>query len=219
MIPIQKSLPPNSLSQYRRDINASYENMPSAVKEELRQSLLNEQGAICCYCMKRIKPEQSRIEHWHSQTEFPDEQLNYDNMMLACQGNEGQTPSKEHCDVKKGDAPLKFNPSNPNHAPLLKPRYLNNGCIESDDNEFNEQLNSVLNLNETMLKGNRKKVYESVKQALTKKGWTLQTINGLTQKYQSRNNNEAKPFCGVVLYWLEKFRLRCVSQRVAERRG
>lgn len=205
MIPIRKKTPPNSLSQYRNTTNASFDNLPSASKEELRQSLRIEQKGICCYCMSRIVSERSRVEHWHSQKEFPEEQLDYDNMMLACHGNEGQSPKEQHCDVKKKDLRLKFNPSNPDHAGQLKIHYSKDGTMRSEDTEFNDQLKNVLNLNISVLKRNRAAVHDSLVKVLDKKGWTLGSIEKLTQKYRPGYRQEAEPFCGCVLYHLEKY--------------
>ncbi len=218
MIPIHKNPPPNSLSQYPHDPNASFDNMSSAIKNELRQSLLKEQGEICCYCMCRIKLDSSRIEHWEcqsltkklgqSQKNYPDKTLDYDNMMLACSGNEGDAET-HHCDIRKGDLPLTFNPSSPAHARRLKIRYLKNGTIESENAEFNVQLDEVLNLNEAMLKANWASVCGATIQTLNKiggpkKDWTKAIIDKYIQKYKSWHNGQAEPYCGVAVYSLEK---------------
>lgn len=54
MILIKKKSEPHSLTIYKKTINASFDNQPSKVKEDLRKSLLEEQGYICAYCMKRM---------------------------------------------------------------------------------------------------------------------------------------------------------------------
>lgn len=213
MIPIRKKAPPNALSQYNRDPNASFDNMPSAIKDELRQSLLAEQGRICCYCMSRVSFQGSRIEHWLCQEDHSDQELKYNNMMLACHGNEGQPPEKQHCDVKKRNLPLKFNPSNQNHQRQLKIRYLRDGSIESGDTDFNAELENVLNLNLAVLKENRKNIYEAIIKALSKKGWNFRTINELIQKNRPSSQGRAEPFCGVALYHLEKWQHKAFANK------
>lgn len=52
MILIKKNRIPSSLVEYKRTINASFDNLPREVKDRLRTSLLKEQGYICAYCMK-----------------------------------------------------------------------------------------------------------------------------------------------------------------------
>ncbi|MFN4795406.1 MAG: TIGR02646 family protein, partial [Pseudanabaena sp.] len=69
---IIKQSEPRSLvehrSKQRANQNADYENYPK--KDDLRKSLLEEQGYICCYCMSRITSEQMKIEHWKPQTKY-----------------------------------------------------------------------------------------------------------------------------------------------------
>ena len=51
---ISKRVEPKSLTQHRANKPAYYEGLPFAAKDELRQTLLSEQGHLCCYCLKRI---------------------------------------------------------------------------------------------------------------------------------------------------------------------
>lgn len=66
---INKNQEPQSLQEHRLKWFADYDNYLQ--KEELRESLLKEQGHICCYCMQRIKKDKMKIEHWRSQDEYP----------------------------------------------------------------------------------------------------------------------------------------------------
>lgn len=65
MIEIHKQVQPNLLTEYKRLPDASYANMHGAkihgrnVYDAVLESLLNEQGHICAYCMRRI-PERKR---------------------------------------------------------------------------------------------------------------------------------------------------------------
>jgi len=91
-------------------------------KDELRKALLVEQGYICCYCMCTLhwddcNPQKNnvKIEHWKPQTKYPEKVLDYDNLLAACMGGEGDTDELQTCDTKKGNKELKYNPSNRNH--------------------------------------------------------------------------------------------------------
>lgn len=72
MIEIKKGKEPDKLLRYRQQAGASYEQMDKEVKDDLLNKLLEEQGHICAYCMRRI-PESRKlpigvpsatIEHW-----------------------------------------------------------------------------------------------------------------------------------------------------------
>src|SRR5438552_2616590 len=104
---ISKGDEPRSLIEHRCTPHADYDNYTG--KNDLRQSLTTEQGKLCCYCMQRIEPDESRmkIEHWRSQTGYPSEQLNYGNLLGACLGNEGKPRRLQHCDTFKADAELR----------------------------------------------------------------------------------------------------------------
>jgi len=86
----KNSKEPVSLTEHRATQHANFDNLP---KDDIRASLLQEQGHICCYCMKRIpeanaKPS-TKIEHFLCQADYEAEELNYKNMLLACSGQEG----------------------------------------------------------------------------------------------------------------------------------
>lgn len=56
---IVKGREPQSLLAHRLQSFADYNNYSD--KDELRASLLTEQGHICCYCMQRISDYQMKI--------------------------------------------------------------------------------------------------------------------------------------------------------------
>lgn len=72
---ITKGPEPASLTQHRQSPCASYSNYDD--KQTLREHLAGEQRGLCCYCLSRIRPEDDKmkVEHWHPQTAYPDEQL------------------------------------------------------------------------------------------------------------------------------------------------
>ena len=206
---ITKGREPRSLTQHRLTANCDYDNY--ADKAALRHALVTEQRGICCYCMGRIRngPGTMKIEHWRCKSRYPAEQLNYRNLLAACPGREGQPQHLQHCDTRKGDQDMKWNPADPNHHIETRLRYELDGTIRSDDPEFDQQLNETLNLNLPFLKNNRKAVLDAVL-----KWWQSEKRrrNGSVPRYRferERNrrtagNGDLEPFCQVAVWWLEQ---------------
>lgn len=51
MIYIKKGDIPHTFLTYSQQENAHFDDMPTEVKQVLRESLWREQGGICAYCM------------------------------------------------------------------------------------------------------------------------------------------------------------------------
>ena len=153
---IAKGPEPVSLIAHRKTPHSDYDNYNA--KGELRNALVTEQSGLCCYCMGRISPDRSsmKIEHWRSQVRYSGKQLNYRNLLGACLGGLRQPPSLQHCDTRKGDSDLAWNPADPTHRIETRIRYELDGSIHADEADFDGQLNDVLNLNFPKLKNNRK---------------------------------------------------------------
>ena len=155
---ITKSLEPASLTTHRLTPHGNYDNYPQ--KDELREALVHEQRGLCCYCMTRITPGSSsmKIEHWRCQTRHENLELAYRNLLGACLGGDGQPAHLQHCDTRKGESDVKWNPAEPNHWIEQRIRFEPDGTIASDDVEFDAQLNDVLGLNLQLLKNRRSSV-------------------------------------------------------------
>jgi uncharacterized protein (TIGR02646 family) len=212
---IVKGREPQSLFQHRQKQFANYNNY--AEKDELRTSLLTEQGHICCYCMQRISIDKIKIEHWKSQDDYEELQLDYNNLLGACQGGEGSPNHLQYCDTKKGNTEITINPVDNlrNCEDLIK--YLGNGEISSDDVTINNDLNLVLNLNMQTLVNNRKEVLELVLKQLKsqhpKGDWTEAILNKKIQQWSDKQNDgKYKPYCQIVIYHLRK-KLSSIGRR------
>lgn len=69
MIYIRKNSEPAKLLWYRHQSNARFDDMDADVKEQLRDSLLREQGHLCAYCMREIHDAGDvKIEHFRART-------------------------------------------------------------------------------------------------------------------------------------------------------
>lgn len=206
---IHKQREPDELTEYRLKPCAVYDGDASftPVKAKIREHLLEEQGYLCAYCMQRIQADTMKVEHWQCQENHPDVQLDYKNMLGVCFGNEGQPSKNQTCDTRKGSADLKYSPANPTHRIDSQLKYLGNGKILSDDPEFDQQLNNVLNLNYSRLIQNRTKIIEDVIRLLSKKegSRTPAQIQKILEHWVVPNRDgQLQPYSGVAIYFLTK---------------
>ena len=223
MIQIDKKKEPASLVEHRSKTNSEYSNLPSETKNELRLQLLEEQGYICAYCMKRIKDNNNttKIEHFNSQhppkapsdqqDKALEEQLKYSNLLVVCLGNQGQSFEEQTCDTHKGNMYLKYNPAENNFYNKAKIKYGTNptitGEIRSEDGEFNQQLNEVLNLNHNDLKANRASIINGIKKTLnlSKRAQNASKIARIYKIWLSRDKkNQLQEYCGIALFYLRE---------------
>ena len=201
---IAKGPEPPSLTAHRQAPDSDYDNYRD--KDALREALATEQRGLCCYCMGRIRPgAKMKIEHWRCQAHYPNERLSYRNLLGACLGNEGQPARSQHCDTKKGDADLLWNPANPAHAIEERVRYGPDGAIWSSDKKFDDQLNRVLNLNLAFLKNNRQAVLDSLL-----RWWNEQPKPVLPRRIERKRDRYATAtghlpeYCQVAVWWLQR---------------
>jgi uncharacterized protein (TIGR02646 family) len=226
---IRKGQEPRELLQYRSQPGAVYDGpLFTPVKDKIRDQLLEEQGYLCAYCMRRIRKQDEtdrgnmKIDHWRCQDHYPQEQLDYRNMLGACDGNEGQAPQQQTCDTRKGNSDLQYNPAVEADQIERRIRYLANGKIETDEprprclpdgkiesieRPFYEELKRVLNLNHPRLIENRMAVMKAV---LTRLG-SLPGLRSVSEVRDLRDdwaaldkNGKLREYCGVAVYFLNK---------------
>jgi hypothetical protein len=125
-------------------------------------------------------------------------------LLGSCLGGQGQPEDRQHCDTRKGERDLKWNPADPDHHIETRIRYDLDGTIRSDDQVFQEQLNTVLNLNLQRIKNNR---YGILKGLL---GWwkaekPVPRIR-IEREIQQRtiHAGELSPYCQVAVWWLRQ---------------
>ena len=73
---------------------------PQPVRQVVHESLLNEQGAICCYCERRVTMDDSHVEHFRPREIH--NQLDYTNLLCSCV-REGVAGEPRHCGHAKGN--------------------------------------------------------------------------------------------------------------------
>lgn len=77
-----------------------YVDLRDPEKKEVKESLMKEQGYICCYCERRLTDEDSHIEHFNPQSNEPGATLDYSNMLCSCQ-DQLKKGEPRHCGVSK----------------------------------------------------------------------------------------------------------------------
>lgn len=194
MILIKKKSEPHSLTTYKRTVNASFDNLPSDIKEEVRNSLLAEQGYICAYCMKRIE-ENSDIKIEHYEARNNENELSYKNLLAVCKGNEGFPKDRQTCDTQKGNQELHINPQKIGDISTIS--FTRNGEIKSTNKLFQKDFDEILNLNDEF-----GKLISARKAALTalQKKITPMNKSQIEKLYSQLKNAERKmEYLGILL--------------------
>ena len=201
---ITKGVEPASLTAHRHTAHGGYDNF--ADKAGLRRALVREQRGLCCYCMGRIRGDGTgmKIEHWRCQRRHRNQELDYRNLLAACSGGGGRPGRLQHCDTKKGDRRLRWNPADPAHRVETRLRYELDGAIRSDDAEFDDQLDRVLNLNLSVLKNNRKGVWDAFlewwgRERRRRRGPVSRERIERQRDRWSGGSGDLRPYCGVAI--------------------
>lgn len=210
MIKIVKGREPAEWIQQKNTPGITYE---TAKKDALRQALLEEQGGLCGYCMRRISIEpggvtDTRIEHVKPRTISlaegnKAETLGYGNMILCCNGNiDGN--KNFHCDVSKDETRIHFTPFD--QVAISTISYSSkDGSIKSTDKMYDNDLNEVLNLNHPRLAANRLAVIKGVVKVMGSKKWSKSDITHKLNNYRTKTaGGKMHEYCGVVIWYLEK---------------
>jgi uncharacterized protein (TIGR02646 family) len=103
---IVKNAEPSAFAEWKALENSewqpAYPDLPGDIKQSLKASLMAEQGSICCYCEIRLFERDSHIEHFAPKSTFPQESLDYQNLLCSCQKKLDKGEPR-HCGSLKGD--------------------------------------------------------------------------------------------------------------------
>ena len=217
---ITKNTEPKAWTQYRLTPGAAFKPIP-----ELVNSLLDEQGYICAYCERRIPckdavegtpgAENHRIEHLRTQSTSKktgiSTDLDYSNMVVCCPGNIARDGAENyHCDKRKGDVDLRISPLDDTMMSTIQ--FTPSGLIKSTDSQLDREINENLNLNQQLLRSNRKETWIGIARGLKAKDWNVSNIRHLIDVWESKHKENInghmvlayKPYCSMVLYMLNK---------------
>jgi len=129
--------------------NPKWNRVPSSIKDNIRASLKEEQGYICCYCERKINESDYHIEHFKpkDRNRFPELQLSFDNLICSCQ-LELEKGEPRHCGNSKGswfDDELLISPLDSNcEAQFI---YTGDGHIKPSDNNSSSAVTTIEKLN------------------------------------------------------------------------
>ena len=189
MIFIQKGSEPNAWMRYRLTKGVEFRAIP-----ELKDSLLKEQGYLCAYCMARIDKDHMKVEHFKPQSLYLQDIFAYGNLLACCLG---KTQEESHCDTSKGNAEISLSPLSPSCVDTLSYES-GTGKIKSSNPYYDRELDRILHLNTPIIKQNRLKVLQGAIQALRIRKQLEKEWNPVDKE------GKRKPYCGIVIYFLEK---------------
>ncbi len=170
-------------------------------RKSLRDQLIKEQGAICCYCMKRIFLENSHIEHFWPKVSFPKIDLEYDNLFASCNG-EGVISSDEHCGHKKEDwwREDMIPPTDAKVEDLF--RYSDDGRIHSVARRATaniaQEMIKQMGLNSYHLVRNRRDAIES-SEVFDERGYSDEDIRNFINYYYNKDSGRYVPYCMAIV--------------------
>ena len=212
---IKKGEEPESFKAWkalaRTTPNYGYSYLQNPEKRQLHDSLLQEQGYICCYCGMRITRENSHIEHLKPQsTPDPDLSVDYKNLIASCQ-REREPKKPIHCGVAKDnwyDENLMVSPLNPNCADFFI--YTDDGQIlPTDDLEKKDAATTTiarLRLDIGKLKDMRENVIKNLWADLDIEELTNEDKQKLIQGFQQLDGNgQYQEFCFAIAYILNQY--------------
>jgi len=217
---INKSATPPNFLTYSKSLAPQYP-LPSKIRDEVIKVLRNEQGNICGYCQRSLG-KKVHIEHYCEQSICngtngkPDLRVNYNNYLLVCDGNQ-HNANELTCDKKKANIsgklvlknkylPISVNPWKQAHIDRLS--YSIDGSINSTDLLHLEEMNVVLNLNDSNLKKMRKDTWIQIRKLSRKKngfGLDKAKLASIVCGRISDSKN-LPPFTGLLNFLLKKYK-------------
>lgn len=211
MLNIQKSAEPPLLASYRQQPDADWDGPKTdfctftQVKEAIRSSLYDEQRGLCAYCMCQLTNDSSSsIEHFFPRSKSKGDKsplkLDYNNMLLCCSGEKQDGENRNRtCDRKKENKELFYVPNPASDVDVEeKISYEHNGTMIVPQ-EWESEINEILNLNAPILIMNRKSAREAFIKVYPKLRETF-SDQEIIDKLSSQHS--ATPFLGILLYFL-----------------
>lgn len=106
---IIKNLEPEEFSDWKAQDHMAHRprwnRVPAPIRRVVKESLMQEQGFICCYCESRISIDDCHVEHFRpiegNSGRYSNQQLLYENIHCSCQG-ETDRGEPSHCGHGKG---------------------------------------------------------------------------------------------------------------------
>lgn len=233
MIPIKKKASPAILLEKQRiarerhlNSNDAYKLLSHDDKMVILKSLMEEQGHLCAYCMRRIPDERElpvdidpvTIEHWFPRNPPTHEEkgqgLDYTNMFAVCSGNRGRKNTRKlrdlTCDAKRKDTypQLTLNPCD--SVTLANIQYKENGEMFSTDPSVQDDITVKLNLNciseAVQLPESRRKVLEALQSELPMgdEEETKEYCTSVLEMFEQEIDPKSE-YSGIIIWWLKDY--------------
>lgn len=210
---IKKGESPQSLEEYKKTEGASYKDLNKNhtwIKREIKNSLITEQGGICCYCGTRIEQTDSVIEHFKPKARdlFPELQLEYSNLLASCFG--GQIDKRTNrrfplcCDASKKYRVIEVSPTDPDCESCFK--YDDEGNIYGTTPEARHAI-QILNLNNEVQKNRRRAAIQAYSNLPEETDWQDE-IRFLSARDR---NGLYQPYCFAAIYYIKNFLMPIVT--------
>lgn len=214
---IHKSTSPAELEKYKQTEGARFDDMDSTTKQAVRASLVKEQGYLCCYCGMRIENNyHSTIDHIKPQgvKEYEDLQLDYNNLICSCDGDEQNRSNKtkaekkkfpSHCNNIKGHQIIKISPLDIDCESKFE--FDEEGNIDGIDQDAKATI-KVLGLDCSTLNTDRKAAIQPYINEYQGKVVSRNILETLITKLEQKNDDgRFFPFCFVSIYYIKNFLL------------
>lgn len=208
---IRKGPEPPLLLAYRKTPGARYNGLPADAKTELRDLLVREQHGLCAFCMQRVEATavpvlKVKIAHVMPQAVDETRDLEWNNLLAACLGNEGAPRARQHCDTRQGNQVLRVSPCEPTHVASL--RYTHGGEIHTTREDLREDLETKLNLNDEALCGRRReakrRMIDALERRCTGKFSDAALRDALSRCSTPDASGNLPPFAGMLEWWLRR---------------
>jgi uncharacterized protein (TIGR02646 family) len=157
---VVKGSEPASFQRWKRQNphEANWSNLDSAVRQELKETLIEQQKEMCCYCEVSLKQSTNvHVEHLEDKHNWPNRIFDYDNLLASCQYNDS-------CGHKKGAGYFSGMVSPLDDKCESRFTYTGIGTmIPTDETDVKAQSTiDLLGLNCNRLKGRRKAIIQAL---------------------------------------------------------
>jgi uncharacterized protein (TIGR02646 family) len=209
---IKKREEPESFTAWKKLVNEdwkpSWDNFSKPQKTDVHDSLLQEQGFICCYCGRLISNKTSHIEHLRPRKTYPQLTLDYTNILASCQ-RDREPKEPLHCGSNKDewyDEHLMVSPLDINCAEFFI--YTEDGQILSTKNQHKKSAADTtinkLALNIDKLQKMRSGAIEGILEGLEE--LTDDEREMLLQRFcQPDENGHNQEFSAAIAYILKQY--------------
>ncbi len=179
---------------------------PKDCGDPIREALCREQGGLCAYCMRRIRPNRDsmKIEHFIPRSRDPGRMYDWGNLLGVCKGvlRGGREGEVLTCDTARGDRPLHIHPAKLPPRPETVFEFDKRGNIMPKGEDAANDC-KALNLGAKRLRDARRAVIKDFSKRLQNKDDPA-TIRRLLETARTPNHDGLLEYAAVVIGYLER---------------